>query len=182
MKYFKKLESKRLYLSQMHIEDAEIFCEWMNDKNVTDGLGSTKKLTTIEKEKEYLEKANTSDDYNFSIIKKEDNSLIGSCTLGIHNQINQHGEIGILIGDEKNRNKGYGKEVIIMLLDYGFNTLNLHSIEIGAFSFNERAIICYKHIGFKEVGRIRENNYHEGKMHDSIILDMLKDEFNELYK
>ena len=39
MKYFKKFVGKRIYLSPMNIEDAETYVKWLNDFNVTNGLG-----------------------------------------------------------------------------------------------------------------------------------------------
>ena len=180
MKYFKKLESERLYLGPLMVNDAKTYCQWINDPSTSDGINKTKDMVTIENETEWLENINKRDDnYNFSIIIKENDTLIGSCAILKVDNINQKAEIGIMIGEESQRNKGYGKETIKMLLDYGFNELNLHNIEIGAYSFNERAVACYKGIGFKEVGRIRENRYHQGKRYDSVILDILKDEFNQ---
>lgn len=180
MKYFKKIEGERVYLSPIHHEDAEIFCKWLNDRSVSDGINKTKDLVTIEDEKKWIENLDGKNDYNFSIIEKENNIIIGNCTIRKIDHIGQHAELGILIGEEENRNKGYGKEVIELLLNYGFNELNLHSIELSALSFNERAINCYKKSGFKEVGRIRESLYNNGKRYDIVILDILKDEFNNL--
>ena len=64
-----------------------------------------------------------------------------------------------------------------MLLNYGFNTLNLHNIYLGVYSFNEAAIKCYKKVGFKEAGRLRQAKYYNGKRYDDITMDILRDEF-----
>ncbi len=177
MRYFKKLESERLYLAPLCMDDAETYCKWINDPSTSDGLDKTVDVMTLEDEKEWLEKVIKSGSYNFSIVKKDSDTLIGNCTLFKVDNINQSAEVGIMIGEETERNKGYGKEAIKMLLKYGFEELNLHTINIGAFSFNERAIKCYKSIGFKEVGRMRECRYHLGTWHDLVLMDMLRDEF-----
>lgn len=52
MKYFKKLIGERIYLSPINIENAEKYVEWMNDFKVTDGIGRSAGLMTIEDEKE----------------------------------------------------------------------------------------------------------------------------------
>lgn len=39
MKYFKKLVGDTIYLSPRNSEDVEIFTKWLNDFQVTDGLG-----------------------------------------------------------------------------------------------------------------------------------------------
>ncbi len=68
-----------------------------------------------------------------------------------------------------------------MLLDYGFNYLNLHEIQLDVMSFNERAIRCYEKAGFKQYGRRRESEYVNGKYYDRISMDILKSEFKENY-
>ena len=66
-----------------------------------------------------------------------------------------------------------------MLLNYGFNTLNLNAINLGVFSFNEVAINCYKKVGFKEIGIQRQAGFCSGKRSDVILMDILKEEFNK---
>ena len=77
MKYFKKLVGERVYLSPMNIDDAETYVKWFNDFNVTDGLGSSCRLTSLESEKEWLRQ--NSGQYQFAIVKLEDDILIGNC-------------------------------------------------------------------------------------------------------
>jgi len=153
MKYFKKLAGKRIYLSPMSIEDAETHVKWLNDFSVTDGLGTSGQVRSLEKEKEWILK--NSNQYEFAIVRLEDNKLIGNCSIHDLDQQKQCAEVGLFIGDEENRSKGYGQDVLNLLLDYAFNYLNLNNIMLKVFSFNERAINCYKKAGFKEIGKRR---------------------------
>lgn len=180
MKYFKKLVGENIYLSPRSIEDTEKFTEWLNDFETSDYIGKSAITITIDAEKKYLEE-NIEKNSSFSIIKQENNKLIGSCGIEDINEINRTGTVGIFIGDKEEREKGYGTEVIRLLLDYGFNYLNLHNIKLNVFSFNERAIACYKKCGFKECGRRRESYYLNGKYYDIISMDVLKNEFNEIF-
>lgn len=125
MKYFKKLIGERIYLSPINLEDIEKYAEWMNDFKVTDGLGGSAGLITLEGEKEWLNNSLKSKDYNFAIVNIENDKLIGNCSLNEINYQNRIGTVGIFIGDEINRSKGYGAEVLRLLLDYGFNYLNI---------------------------------------------------------
>jgi hypothetical protein len=54
MKYFKKLVGEKVYLSPMNIEDAEIYTKWLNDFNVTNGLGNSNLILSVEDEKEWI--------------------------------------------------------------------------------------------------------------------------------
>ena len=67
------------------------------------------------------------------------------------------------------------------MLDYGFNLLNLNNIMLCVYSFNHRAINCYKKIGFKEIGRRRNSKFIGGKWFDGVFMDMLAEEFQSVY-
>ena len=136
---------------------------------------------TVEVEKEWLEDAAKKGDFLFGIVNLENDELIGNC--GIHdiNHQNRTATVGIFLGDEKNRSHGYGTETLKLLLDYGFRYLNLNNIMLNVFSFNERAIACYKKVGFKECGRRRQSYFLNGKYYDSIQMDILAEEFTESF-
>jgi RimJ/RimL family protein N-acetyltransferase len=174
MKYFKKLTGNHVYLSPMNAEDAETYVKWLNDFSVTDGVGSSFRITSLESEREWLK--NNSNQYQFAIVRLDDDKLIGNCGLQEIDQLKQCAEAGIFIGDEENRNNGYGKEALGLLVDYGFDYLNLNNIMLKVFPFNERAISCYKKVGFKEIGRRRQSYYLKGKFYDVVYMDLLKGE------
>ena len=58
--------------------------------------------------------------------------------------INRVGEVGIFIGNKNYWNGGYGYEALSLLLDFGFNILNLNNINLRVYSYNNHAINCYK--------------------------------------
>lgn len=175
MKYFKKLIGERIYLSPMNVEDASTYVKWLNDFSVTDGIGSSYRVADLESEKKWIE--NNAGKYQFAIVRLEDDMLLGNCGLESIDHLKQCADIGLFIGEEENRNKGYGAETLHILLDYGFNYLNLNNIMLKVFSFNERAIACYKNVGFKEIGRRRKVYYLKGTFHDDVYMDILKEEY-----
>lgn len=154
MAYIKKIIGKRIALGIMEANEAERCAKWMNDLTVTDNLGTTFNIYTVEAEKNWI--INNAREHQFAIIRLEDEQWIGNCGLHAINQISQYAEVGIFIGDDENRNQGYGREALSLLIDYAFDSLNLHSLMLQVFSFNEQAISCYKKVGFEEMGRRRE--------------------------
>ena len=182
MKYFKKLVGDRIYLSPRSIEDVEKFTEWMNDFEITDYLGRSGSIMSISGEKRYLENDDNPQGV-FSIITLDENKLIGSIGLkGVDDiNINRKATLGIFIGDKEYQNNGYGTEAIKLILEYGLKYLNLHSVKLHVFSFNKRAKRCYEKCGFKEVGKSRENVFINGKWYDTIIMDILENEFEGDY-
>jgi len=179
MKYFKKLEGSRIYLSPMNIEDAETYVKWLNDLRVSDGVGNSSWIISLQAEKEWINQNVNS--YNFAIVLQESDTLIGNCGINNLHQISRHAEIGIFIGDEDNRSKGYGAEALRLLLGFCFDYLNLNNVMLKVFSFNERAINCYKKVGFKEVGRRRQSYYLRGKYYDDVYMDILREEWYQQY-
>jgi len=180
MKYFKKLVGERIYLSPINVEDVEIFTEWMNDFYVTDYTGRSYRTMTLQDEKQYLEKTSNTKNV-FAIIDSEKDETIG--TVGLHeiDNINRTATLGIFIGNKSYWNKGYGTEAIQLILDFGFNYLNLNNIDLALMEFNQRALKCYEKCGFKEIGRKRKCKFINGKYYDSILMDILAEEFTESY-
>ena len=181
MKYYKKLIGERIYLSPVSIEDAEKYVEWFSDFKTADGIGKSSSVMTVESERAWIEKNLNNNEYNFAIVNKENDELMGNCGIMNINQKDRCAEVGIFIGNEESRSKGYGAEVLRILLDYGFNYLNLNNIYLGVMSFNERAINCYKKVGFKECGRRRESYFLNGKYYDHVYMDILAREFEGDY-
>ena len=123
-------------------------------------------------EKEYLEDA-SKNDCKFSIIKKENDELMGSIALDIVDYKNGNASLGIFIGEENNFSKGYGSEAIKLLINYAFNELRLHNIMLTVLDGNERAIKCYKKCGFTEFGRRHEALFRNGKYIDLIYMEII---------
>jgi RimJ/RimL family protein N-acetyltransferase len=55
----------------------------------------------------------------------------------------------ILIWDENNRGKGYGKKTVQELLQYGFKNFYRETAELNVYDWNTGAIECYKKVGFE---------------------------------
>ena len=174
----------RIYLSPKDSSNEEIekFTEWMNDFKVTDYTGRSGQVVTLSGEKEWLENsAKDKENRNFNIIELSSNKLVGTIGLEHFNWICRSVVLGIFIGDEDYRNKGYGREAINLLLEYGFKYLNLHSIRLDLLDINERAHKCYLKCGFKDTGKSREEIFLNGKYYDELHMDILEYEFNGDY-
>jgi len=161
----------------MNTDDVEIYTKWLNDPNVSVNLGQYTKTISLVTEQKALEKM-ASEGHNFSIVKNDD-TVIGNISFFDVNHISRNAMMGLFIGEEEDRGKGYGAEALRLILDYGFNTLNFHNVMLGVFSDNEGAIACYKKVGFIEMGRRREARFKNGRYVDDVFMDILATEFNK---
>lgn len=179
MRYFRKIVGERLYLSPFDADDIEIYtkwAEWMNDRTVADNYGGPHNLLSLASAKKTLEELKG---YRFAMILLDGDVFIGHISLHDIDHLNRNAFLGIFIGEEAHRSKGYGAEAARLVLDYGFKTLNLNNIMLSVHADNHAAISCYKKVGFREAGRRREWVFKDGKYIDKIYMDILAREFME---
>lgn len=79
-------------------------------------------------------------------IKDQTGSTIGHAQIFLKEKTFLLGRI--LIWDENNRGKGYGKNVMQELLKYGFSHFDKETAELNVYDWNTGAIECYRKVGF----------------------------------
>jgi len=175
MRYFRKIQGERIYLSPMNKDDAEIYTKWLNDPEVSVSLGNFAQVISLNSEQKALEEM-TEKGQNFAIVSNDD-VLLGNISFFNIKDVHRRAEVGLFIGERENRGKGYGAEALRLILDYGFKTLNLHNVTLTVHSDNEAGIACYRKVGFKEIGRQRESVFKDGRYLDLVYMDVLEDSF-----
>ena len=78
--------------------------------------------------------------------------------------------IGITIGEESARGKGIGYQAL-RYLEGQIKSQGLKRIELGVFEFNTRAVKLYRKSGYKEIVRIEDFTYWQGKMWQDIRME-----------
>lgn len=78
--------------------------------------------------------------------------------------------IGITIGEESARGKGIGYYAL-QYLEKQIKLRGLKRIELGVFEFNTQAIKLYQKSGYKEIARIADFTYWQGKMWQDIRME-----------
>ena len=182
MKYFPKVSRGNVYLSPMNAEDYETVTKWMNDSRITNGTHWGPRMITLQKEKEYLEWLSNNWQYEFVIVRKDDDKLLWFTWLFRVNQINQTAELWISIWEFDEHNKWYWTDAINALLSFAYNTLNLFNVSLWVKSFNRKAIACYKKVWFQEVWIKHHCEYCDGERYDNILMEILKSDWQEKNK
>ena len=173
----KNLENEEIYLSSIENEnDISKMYYWINNKELVN-FNSSFFPVHFKNHIEWFE--NIIKDKStviFGIRKKEDNELIGTCQLHSINAIHRKAELQIRL-ELKNSSKGYGKEALKILIDYGFNDLNLNKIYLNVFETNSRAISLYEKIGFQKEGILRKDIFLNGKYINVYVMSILSEEW-----
>jgi RimJ/RimL family protein N-acetyltransferase len=106
----------------------------------------------------------------FAIRKRSETAIIGYLHIQNISSVHRSAEIGIRIGEEKNRGYGYGREALAMALDYCWRQLNLNRVGLTVFRGNTRAIGAYKAAGFRVEGRLRKFLFVDGAWVDVLLM------------
>ncbi len=174
------ITGNRVRFRAVERSDTPLFVEWLNDPEVTQGLNIYIPLSTAYEEKwfENMLKG-PMDEYPMLIEVMQDDGWrpVGNC--GFHNLDwrCRSGEVGIFIGEKSLWNQGFGTEAMCLLLQHGFDTLNLNRIGLYVYSTNPRAIRSYEKVGFVLEGRKRQAMYQNGKFVDILLMSILRSEW-----
>ncbi len=174
-RYYRKLAGARCYLSPINLDDAERYCEWLNDMEVARTLALASMNISLGAEREALERLSRG--HTYAIVLQETDELIGNCGLFDVDHLTRTCEIGVFIGNKAMWGQGYGPEAMELLLGYAFSYLNMRNVMLRVYAYNERAIAAYRRVGFREMGRRRKALPREGVEHDIVLMDILDDEF-----
>jgi RimJ/RimL family protein N-acetyltransferase len=171
----------RVRLRGVERSDLPKFQEWLNDPEVNEGLGMYLPLSTSDEEQWFNSVSRMQpDEKPLSIEIKQGRGwrLVGNVGFFNLEWTNRSSEFGIFIGDKTIWNRGYGTEAVQLLLQHGFETLNLHRIFLRVFSTNPRARRSYEKAGFILEGTLREAVYRHGRYADVHIMSVLRSEWN----
>lgn len=103
-----------------------------------------------------------SDAFIYAIDLAGEDRLVGTLELSGVDYKKKTGSIGkFLIGDSRDRGKGYGKEALTLVLNEAFEHIGLKTIFLQVFDFNIGGIKCYEKVGFKKI-KYEENVYYDG--------------------
>jgi RimJ/RimL family protein N-acetyltransferase len=160
--------------------DLPLFVSWLNDPEVRQYLSLYAPLSNAQEEKwfESLDKLSIAEQPLMIEASHEQKwKAVGDISFIAVDQRARNAELGLFIGEKDFWGKGIGTQVLSLMLDYGFFTLNFHRIYLRVYALNERGIHCYEKVGFKHEGRMREAAYLGGEYVDILWMGILKDEW-----
>lgn len=166
---------KNLTIRNATKDDAIILSNWWNDGKVMAHAGFPKGIGTTRNEVE-LELSRDSDDVYRRLMIECDDIPIGE--MNYRNMGNGIAEIGIKICDFSKQEKGFGKILLSMLINYLFKEMGYSKIILDTNLNNLRAQHVYEELGFKKL-RVNIDSWRNqlGELQSSIDYEMNKDDF-----
>lgn len=138
----------------------------------------TKSVEDVEKMiQEYTERREKGEGMNFGIWYQS--KLIGVVSFASIDKDRKKGGLAYWL-DSEYQGKGIITQACKQLLEYGFNTLNLHRIEISCAAGNSKSRAVAERLGFTQEGIFRESELiRGGKLVDNYYYALLKQNWME---
>jgi RimJ/RimL family protein N-acetyltransferase len=166
------LQGKRVLLRALRRDDLPRQCEFNNALDVELASGGDppipQSLERLQAEFDAEVAKGGRDGASFAI--EADGKFIGQCALFNFNDTARTCELGIVIGAPDYLGKGYGREAIMLLLDYAFRLRNFRKVYLTVNGDNERAQRAYRACGFAEEGCWRQHVWSAGQYVDLVCM------------
>ena len=167
-------KGEQVYLRLVELSDASTILLWENDTEnwkvseteVPFDLNSI--LTLIEQ----AQQIRTYGQLRFMICLNETNESIGTIDLFDANFKHKRAGVGVLIADKSNRNKGFAKEALLLLVKYANEILGLKNLYCTIHSNNELSVKLFESIGFNFVGARKDWYLEKGKWLDELMYQL----------
>jgi RimJ/RimL family protein N-acetyltransferase len=168
------LETTRLKLRPLEESDGEAIEEFMSVKGVTDYLLFFSYPLQKDSVKNWLRSVlDASAEFcaYWGITHRGEDKVVGIISLTLDNY-HHKGEIGFWLAKDR-WNRGLMTEATWRVIEYGFETLHLHRIEITHMVENKASRRVVEKLGFQPEGCWREGHYKDGRWRDVSLYGML---------
>lgn len=160
----------RISLRSVGYSDIEILVSWMNDPVISKKMDEPE--TKIRREVLVKTILLERDDMDLIVMDVNDKS-IGFGSVYDISEWNGTCEISYFIGDEKSRNKGYGKEIVKGLLDICRNEIGAKRVLARVVEGNDISVRLLIREGFREVGILKGSHVLEETSFDEHLFEKL---------
>jgi [ribosomal protein S5]-alanine N-acetyltransferase len=126
----------------------------------------------------FWERVRASDQSTVVLIETREGEPVGVCGLESIQGRARTAELGIWIAEE-HWDRGYGTDATRALCRFGFREMNLARVSLHVYDINPRGVRAYEKVGFREEGRLRDDQFVDGEHRDVIVMGLLADELRE---
>ncbi|MBN8593023.1 MAG: GNAT family N-acetyltransferase [Anaerolineae bacterium] len=169
----------RLRLSAFTSSDAATVARWGEDSEYARLLSAEPAYPKTEHQwSEWIREGQSGkNNYLFAARLLSTDALIGFVELGDILWTHRTAWLAVGIGEKVYQDQGYGGEAVALALDFAFQELNLHRVQLTVFSYNSRAIALYKKLGFTHEGTYRQALLRQGERYDMLLYGILAQEW-----
>jgi RimJ/RimL family protein N-acetyltransferase len=171
------LIGEKIYLRAVQLEDAACIALGENHPDPRETLFYAKPISPEQIQERLAKQLSDPNSIYFTICSLETDQAAGQTAFVRIDWVGRMATFYIVIAEKKNWSGGYGGEATRLMVDYGFNTLNLNRIQLHVATANEKAVKAYQRAGFQIEGTLRQAMYHHGRYEDFYIMGILREEY-----
>lgn len=172
---FPVLNTNRLILRKLLPADADDILAMRSIPEVMQYIGRPL-MQTQQEALELIEKITNGIDQNeginWGMELKTQPGIIGIISFWRTEPHNHRAEVGYMLHPDFHR-QGFTQEALKAMLDYGFNTMQLHSAEARTDPRNMASRSLLEKNGFVQEGWLKDNYFFEGTYSDTVIYSLL---------
>ncbi|MFX1598832.1 MAG: GNAT family N-acetyltransferase [Promethearchaeota archaeon] len=179
---FPQLETERLILRELTLDDVEFYFHHFNTKEIIEGscFPGPRDLETAKAELELfcINPFKEGTGIRWGIVRKGSSKLIGTCGYYDWSKTDRRAEIGYDL-DPAYWGQGIMTEALKAMLEYGFKEMGLNRIQATIDSKNRRSVNLVRGLNFEKEGVLRQRSYFGGRFLDDVCFSILKKEWKE---
>ena len=164
-------EHPKVILRAMEPQDLELLFSWENNPDnwpISGTLAPFSKYA-IKKFIASPQDIDLNKQLRLMIAVKESGRCVGCVDLFEYDGRNRRAGVGILIADNNDKGKGYGKEALEVLCSYAKNTLNLHQLYCNIMLDNKASLKLFEQSGFTIIGVKKDWQLIQGEWTDEAM-------------
>lgn len=163
----------RVTLRPLEKSDIPMFLHWMNDQDVTRYLLHQHPVM-LPMEEKWFQRLCDKPEENIVLGITIKGKLIGD--IGFHqpDPISRTALLGLMIGDKAQWGRGYGREAMMLMIEYAFHSLNVRKISSYVFAANAKSLRCHELCGFRREGLRKEHIFRDGKYMDEVLFGLFE--------
>lgn len=178
---FPTLETERLILRHMTLEDADFVFRHFSDPVVCQYLMDEPPVTEYAQAREIIQfyaEPEEKTHNRWMIVRKSDQQPIGTC--GFHKWDKRYfrAEIGYDLSPSC-WGQGYMVEALLSVIPHGFEQMRLNRIEALVYVGNDRSVQLLRRLGFKQEGVLRDYLCLDGEFYDHYLFALLQKEWRK---
>lgn len=116
--------------------------------------------------------------FQWVIAERESDAMVGTVTLYQWDRQNRRAEVGFMLG-RAHWGRGFAQEAVRAVLRFAFDRMDLHRVEADTHPDNAASLRLLERLGFRREGHLRERWFTFGAWSDSVLLGLLRSEFED---
>lgn len=178
-KLFPNLETPRLKLREITIDDAAWYLYYYNEWSIIEANCQPGPVDIIQAKEDLTyfctDLCKFGHGYRWGIELKGKEGLIGTC--GFHNweKASHRTNVGYDL-DPLHRGQGFMAEAMEAIIELAFNGLDIHRIEAIASEDNVNSIRLLQRLGFVNEGVLRGYTFFEGRYKNAVMYSLIKED------